>query len=107
ELKHDETDSSHEPSQLTDEEKSHIKKKRKIIIEPIPLIQVTDDWEIYGKNVEHYIEKYQLDTSSDPLMQLLSAEQFKTIEHKYVDNFGDVRWNKWDYTIVGLASLVG
>ncbi|RSK28774.1 hypothetical protein EJF36_18890 [Bacillus sp. HMF5848] len=72
----------------------------------IPTLEVRD-WESYSRDVNKYIQTYELDLSVDPIKQMLTSQQIKEIEAKYYREFGDLRWNKWDYTVVGLAALVG
>ncbi|MGO4889916.1 hypothetical protein ACJ2A9_19405 [Anaerobacillus sp. MEB173] len=78
--------------------------------QPVPIIgglSSNDDWQAYGKEIDMYMEKYQLDLSTDPIKQMLTVQQIKGVEGKFHQQFGDVRWNKWDYTVVGIAALVG
>lgn len=99
-------DSSH-AFELSKDELLHFKQNHRLNIEPVPIIQLGDDWQKYSESIDDYIATYELDTSIDPLMQLLSPEQFKQLENKFHDQFGNISWNKWDYTIVGLAVVVG
>ncbi|MBW8350050.1 hypothetical protein K0H71_11385 [Bacillus sp. IITD106] len=88
--------------QLPSDEMTNIKLQT---FEPLPIVDGAN-WDDYEKNIDSYMDKYALDLNIDPIKQLLSAQKIKEIENKFHQEFGDTRWTKWDYTIVGLAALV-
>ncbi|MCJ8009333.1 hypothetical protein ACFFF5_13030 [Lederbergia wuyishanensis] len=89
--------------QLSSNEMANIKPPS---FERLPIV-VGTNWDEYEENIDSYMAKYELDLTIDPIKQLLSAQQYREIENKFHQEFGDTRWTKWDYTIVGLAALVG
>lgn len=91
---------------LTNEEMAKIRHNQPTL-KPVPTIDIGNNWDSYRENLHLYLEKYELDMTTDPLEQLLSPQSFQAMEKKFYDDFGNQRWNKWDYTIVGLAALVG
>lgn len=86
--------------------------ERETIQQSIPEISIidtvnpNDTWSDYLSNVDEYILNYKLDTEVDPLMQLLPPEIAVKLLNDYKAQFGDTKWNKWDYCAVGLSSLV-
>jgi len=60
----------------------------------------------YSTQVEIYLERHQLDLTTDPLRQLLSSSRIAEIEARYNRKFGNLSWNKWDYGVVALAAVL-
>jgi len=72
----------------------------------IETVNPNDTWSAYMSNVDDYMLKYELDTEVDPLVQLLPPEVAAKLLNDYKAQFGDKKWNKWDYCAVGLSALV-
>ncbi len=65
-----------------------------------------NNWDKYQDNLQHYIKNNNIDDSKDPLSVILTPEQINNIEKQYKEKFGDITWNKWDFGIVGIASVI-
>jgi hypothetical protein len=65
------------------------------------------DWAEYMRGVDRYIEDHGIDTSRDPLSQLLPADQAARVIQKFDRDFGPTRWDKWDYGAIGVTVLAG
>ncbi|MBM4763227.1 hypothetical protein [Bacillus sp. B15-48] len=108
-LKREEVDLTNETEssliQLSNAELIEIK-QRVPKIERVPIL-TGENWETYQQNIDCYIEKYDLDLTTDPIKQMLTTRQLKEIEDQFHQEFGNLKWNKWDYSVVGLGALVG
>lgn len=76
------------------------------VISPIETVTDSGNWDDYINHVDEYIIKYELDTEIDPLIQLLPPAEAAKLLNNYKVQFGDLKWNKWDYSAVGLSALV-
>lgn len=88
---------------IDDSEISDIE-KRLYQFEPIEVIEFTD-WKNYKKNIDHYLNKYQIDLCTDPIRQMLSPIQIAEIEKNYNQKFGTISWNEWDYGVIALSVI--
>ena len=90
---------------LSKQERRHIERSLPNF-DTVPTIKV-GSWTEYQKNIDHYIEKYDLNLSLDPIQQMLSPDQIRKVEKDFEKKFGNIKWDKWDYAIVALAALLG
>lgn len=88
-----------EDSELADIEKNLYK------FESPETIEYTN-WEEYKEKVSLYISKYDIDLSIDPLVQMLTPQQFARTDQKYKQQFEKHKWDRWDYVFVGSAGII-
>ena len=74
-------------------------------LSPLESIEWTD-WEDYTARVGGYLEQHQLDLTVDPLSQLLTSTRIADLEARYDRKFGNMSWNRWDYGVVALVSVL-
>lgn len=90
---------------LSDDERNTFNKSIPVI-SSIETVQDSVYWDNYINHIDEYINKYELDTETDPLIQLLPPAEAAKLLNIYKAQFGDLKWNKWDYCAVGLSALV-
>jgi len=66
-----------------------------------------NSWEDYRQQIPKYMQKNQLNVDEDPLTQMLSSGQIENLDRRYKGKFGDIKWSRWDYGVVGIAALAG
>lgn len=91
---------------LTDEELSNIDKRYENMFLPIREIQF-ESYEDYLKEVDLYMKEANIDVSKDPINQLFTEKQLKDLSIQYKETYGRLDWNKFDYVIIGISSVVG
>jgi hypothetical protein len=64
------------------------------------------NWKEFIKNIDEYIITYQLDLEKDPITQMLSQDQMIQISKDFDNQFGRVKWDKFDYIFVTVTALV-
>jgi len=68
---------------------------------------VGEDWNLYIKDVNQYIADHGIDVAPDPLEQLLPSDRVAAIRDEFVDHFCPAPWDRWDYSAVALAVILG
>ncbi|WP_042355612.1 hypothetical protein [Bacillus rubiinfantis] len=74
-------------------------------LRPLPLLETASD-QVYITAVHEYLREQKLDTTKDPLLQILGVEQAKTVLQQYDEKFGKLPWTEWDYGVVALSALL-
>lgn len=92
-------------TRLSPEELAAIRVSRPAAVK-LETVEFTGDWDDYYGKIDDYIAKYDLNLEVDPLIQLLPADQANALLNNYKAQFGNVKWQKWDYGVVGLAALL-
>ena len=65
------------------------------------------DWDAYLRNVERYIADHGIEVTRDPLEQLVPPQMAAEVRRRFDAEFGPAPWDRWDYSVVALAVLVG
>ena len=73
----------------------------------VPLPDLGANWEEYTRNVERYIADHGIEVAPDPLAQLLPPDRAAEIRRRFDADFGPALWDRWDYSVVALAVIVG
>jgi hypothetical protein len=79
--------------------------KRYHQLQPLPVLEIANDQE-YITAVDEYLRQHHLDTSKDPLLEILGVEQARAVLKQYDDKFGKLSWTEWDYGVVALSALL-
>ena len=73
----------------------------------LPPPDLGKNWEAYTRNVERYIADHGIQVAPDPLAQLLPPDRAAEIRRRFDADFGPAPWDRWDYSVVALAVIVG
>ena len=57
--------------------------------------------------MERYIADHGIQVAPDPLAQLLPPDRAAEIRRRFDADFGPAPWDRWDYSVVALAVIVG
>lgn len=87
---------------LTEEERKKIKEELPTF-QKLETIEWDENWEAYLSNVEKYLQKYKLNIEKDLLSQLFSPSNIVKVSKKYDIQFGNLKWNKYDYIAIFLS----
>lgn len=79
--------------------------KRYHQLQPLPVLEIANDQE-YITAVNEYLRQHHLDTSKDPLLEILGVEQARAVLKQCDDKFGKLSWTEWDYGVVALSALL-
>lgn len=89
---------------LSTEELYSVNQKHKDL-QPLPVVEFTD-FRSYMAEVDTYINKYKLDLTRDPIIQMLPPGEINKVIKDYDIQFSNLKWDKWDYGIVGVSAII-
>ena len=93
--------------QVTAEEEAEIQQKSRQFKIDLDIPHADLPWEQYLRETEAYLQRYQLDTSQDPIAQILPPDRIAAIVQQFEGNYSPEPWDQWDYTAIGLTVLIG
>ena len=73
----------------------------------VTLPDVGEDWDAYVRGVDRFIADHGIELARDPLEQLVPPEFAAEVRRRFDSQFGPAPWDRWDYSVVALAVLVG
>lgn len=73
----------------------------------IPPPNLGENWNEYVRDVDRYIVDHGIEVTRDPLEQLLPSDRAAEVRDRFVTNFCAAPWDRWDYSAVALAVIVG
>ncbi|MDE0125441.1 MAG: hypothetical protein OXN97_12785 [Bryobacterales bacterium] len=73
----------------------------------VALPDVGEDWNAYVRNTERYFSDHEIEVTGDPLGQLVPPELAVEVRRRFDSQFSPAPWDRWDYSVVALAVLVG
>jgi hypothetical protein len=84
------------------EQKKTNKKLNVLNIKPVDI----GDWNEFVGNIDAYFDDYELDSKKDPITQMLSQDQIIQINKDFNEQFGNLKWDKFDHIFVTITALV-
>lgn len=87
------------------------KEEKECIKNNLPTFKTLDfitfkDYDDYVKSVDRYLKDNEIDTTKDPIMQMLTTDEIKGVLKEYNEKYGNIPWDKYDYSVIGLAVFV-
>ena len=87
------------------------KEEKECIKNSLPTFKTLDfitfqNYDDYVKSVDKYLKDNEIDTTKDPIMQMLSTDEIKGVLKEYNEKYGNIPWDKYDYSVIGLAVFV-
>ena len=73
----------------------------------VALPDVGEDWDAFVRNTERYCADHGIEVTGDPLEQLVPPELAVEALRRFDSQFSPAPWDRWDYSVVALAVLVG
>jgi hypothetical protein len=78
---------------------------KKLLVLNIKPVEISD-WRDFTRNIDDYIDEYEMDLEKDLITQMLSKDQITQISKDFDQQFGRVKWDEFDYIFATVTALV-